>query len=161
MELIYNNKKAFFNYFISDTIEAGIELKGSEVKSVREKGVSLAESFVSLKNGELFLQNAYIKPFEKATSFVPDERRTRKLLLHKEEIEKLSKKVKEKGFSIMPTKIYIKNGKVKVEVGLAKGKKLYDKRETMKDKEVKKTLDRYMKSKQNFWYGGDWFRHGK
>ena len=149
MELIANNKKAFFNYFISDLIEAGIELKGCEVKSIRSGGISLNESFVTLKNGEMFLLNAYIKPFEKATAFVPNERRTRKLLLHKSEIEKFERKVKEKGFSIMPTKVYLKRGKVKVEIGLAKGKKLYDKREAMKEKEVKKTLDRYMKSQRN------------
>ena len=150
MEVIANNKKAFFNYFISDITEAGIELKGCEVKSIRSGGISLNESFVSLKNGELFLLNAYVKPFEKTTSFIPNERRTRKLLLHKEEIEKFERKVKEKGFSIMPTKVYIKRGKVKVEIGLAKGKKLYDKRETMREKEVKKTVDRYLKSKNNF-----------
>lgn len=149
MEVIYNNKKAYFNYFISDTIEAGVELKGAEVKSVRDGGVSLAESFVQVKKGELFLINSYIKPFEKATSYAPNERRTRKLLLHKKEIEKFVKKVQEKGFSIMPTKVYLKNGKVKVEIGLAKGKKLYDKRDVMKEREEKKTVDKYMKSIRN------------
>lgn len=149
MEVIYNNKKAYFNYFISDTIEAGIELKGAEVKSVRDGGISLAESFVQVKKGELFLINSYIKLFEKATSYAPNERRTRKLLLHKKEIEKFVKKVQEKGFSIMPTKVYLKNGKVKVEIGLAKGKKLYDKRDVMKEREEKKTVDKYMKSIRN------------
>ena len=149
MEVIANNKKAFFNYFISDLTEAGIELKGCEVKSIRAGGISLSDSYVTVKNGEFFLLNAYVKPFEKATSFVPNERRTRKLLLHKSEIEKFERKVKEKGFSIMPTKVYMKNGKVKVEIGLAQGKKLYDKRETMKEKEVQKTIDRYMKSQKN------------
>ena len=155
MEIVASNKKAFFNYFISDLIEAGIELQGCEVKSIRDKGMSLNESYVVFKKGELFLLNAYIKPFEKAKSFVPDERRTRKLLLHKSEIARFERNVKEKGFSIMPTKVYFKNGKVKVEIGLAKGKKLYDKRETMKENSVKKTIDRYMKSQQNMWYGGD------
>lgn len=149
MEIIYNNKKAYFNYFISDTLEAGIELKGAEVKSVRDGGISLAESFVQVKKGELFLINSYIKPFEKATSYIPNERRTRKLLIHKKEIEKFVKKVQEKGFSIMPTKVYLKNGKVKVEIGLAKGKKLYDKRDVMKEREEKKTVDKYMKSIRN------------
>ena len=149
MEIIANNKKAFFNYFISDLTEAGVELKGCEVKSIRNGGISLAESFVLIRGGEVFLQNAYIKPFEKAGAFVPDERRTRKLLLHKEEIEKLQKKVGEKGFSIMPTKVYFKNGKVKVEIGLAKGKKLYDKRETMKEKVAQREIDKYVKSKLN------------
>ena len=155
MEIVASNKKAFFNYFLSDFIEAGIELQGCEVKSIRDKGMSLNESYVVFKKGELFLLNAYIKPFEKAKSFVPDERRTRKLLLHKSEIAKFERNVKEKGFSIIPTKVYFKNGKVKVEIGLAKGKKLYDKRETMKENSVKKTIDRYMKSQQNMWYGGD------
>jgi len=149
MDIVANNKKAYFNYFISDTVEAGIELKGAEVKSIRNKGISIAESYVTVKNGEMFLLNAYIKPFEKATSFAPEERRTRKLLLHKSEIEKFERKVSEKGFSIMPTKVYFKNGKVKVEVGLAKGKKLYDKREVMKEKETQKTIDRYVKSQRN------------
>ena len=150
MELIANNKKAFFNFFISDLTEAGIELKGCEVKSIRSGGISLAESFVTIKGGEVFLQNAYIKPFEKTTSFIPDEIRTRKLLLHKAEIEKLERKVKEKGFSIMPTKVYLKKGKVKVEIGLAKGKKLYDKRETMKEKQTQREIDHYVKSKLNY-----------
>jgi len=149
MEIIANNKKAFFNFFISDLTEAGIELKGCEVKSIRNGGISLAESFVIIRGKEVFLQNAYIKPFEKATSFVPDERRTRKLLLHKAEIEKLEKKVKEKGFSIMPTKVYMKKGKVKIEIGLAKGKKLYDKRETMKERQAQREIDKYVKSKLN------------
>jgi len=149
MDIVANNKKAYFNYFISDTVEAGIELKGAEVKSIRNKGISIAESYVTVKNGEMFLLNAYIKPFEKATSFAPEERRTRKRLLHKSEIEKFERKVSEKGFSIMPTKVYFKNGKVKVEVGLAKGKKLYDKREVMKEKETQKTIDRYVKSQRN------------
>ena len=150
MEIIANNKKAFFDYFISDLIEAGVELKGSEVKSVRDGGISIKESFVQVKNGEIFLQNAYIKPFEKASAYVPEERRTRKLLLHKKEIDKLERKVKEKGFSIMPTKVYLKNGKVKVEIGLAKGKKLYDKRESMKEKVEKREVDKFIKSAKNF-----------
>lgn len=149
MDIVTNNKKAYFNYFISDTIETGIELQGCEVKSIRSGGISLNESFVTLKNGEMFLLNAYIKPFEKTTAFIPSERRTRKLLLHKDEIAKFERKVKEKGYSIMPTKVYFKHGKVKVEIGLAKGKKLYDKRETMKEKQVQKTIDRYVKSAHN------------
>ena len=144
MEIIANNKKAFHDFFISDCVEAGIALQGAEVKSIRKGGVSILDSFVVVKNGEMFLKNAYIKPYEKANVFKVDERRTRKLLLHKNEILKFERQVKEKGFSIMPTKLYInKDGKVKVEIGLAKGKKLYDKRQTLKDKAAKRDIERY------------------
>lgn len=145
MKIVSNNKKAFHNYFISDLVEAGIMLEGSEVKSVRAGGVSLEDSFVTINNDEMFLRNAYIKPYEKTNSFVPDSRKTRKLLLHKEEIAKFARKVREKGFSIIATKLYFKNGKVKVEIGLAKGKKLYDKREVLKEKSIKKDIDRATK----------------
>ena len=147
MKLVTNNKKAFHNFFISDLYECGIELKGSEVKSIRNGGVSLNESFVQIKNGEVFVNNMYIKPYENTTNFVVDSHRIRKLLLHKAEIEKLERKVKEKGFSIVPTKVYFKNVNVKVEIGLAKGKKLYDKREVLKEKSVKKEIERESKLK--------------
>ena len=144
MKVISNNKRAYYDYFVSDLVEAGIVLEGSEVKSVRAGGASLSESFVSVKNGEIFLKNAYIKPYEQTTSFKPDERRTRKLLLNKSEIEKFARAVKEKGFTLVATKIYFnKSGKVKVEIGLAKGKKLYDKRQTLKEKSVKRDIERY------------------
>lgn len=143
MKVISNNKKAFFNYFVSDLVEAGIVLEGCEVKSVRAGGASLTDSFVVVKNGEMFLKNAYIKPYEKTTSFKPDERRTRKLLLNKSEIQKFERMVKQKGFSIVATKIYFnQTGKVKVEIGLAKGKKLYDKRQTLKEKSIKRDVER-------------------
>lgn len=143
MKVISNNKRAYFDYFVSDLVEAGIVLEGSEVKSVRAGGASLSESFVVVKNNEIFLKNAYIKPYEQTSSFKPDERRTRKLLLNKSEISKFSRAVKEKGFTLVATKIYFnKSGKVKVEIGLAKGKKLYDKRQTLKEKSVKRELER-------------------
>ena len=144
MKVISNNKRAYYDYFVSDLVEAGIVLAGSEVKSVSAGGASLSESFVIVKNGEIFLKNAYIKPYEQTTSFKPDERRTRKLLLNKSEIEKFARAVKEKGFTLVATKIYFnKSGKVKVEIGLAKGKKLYDKRQTLKEKSVKRDIERY------------------
>ena len=144
MKVISNNKRAYYDYFVSDLVEAGIVLEGSEVKSVRAGGASLSESFVIVKNGEIFLKNAYIKPYEQTTSFKPDERRTSKLLLNKSEIEKFARAVKEKGFTLVATKIYFnKSGKVKVEIGLAKGKKLYDKRQTLKEKSVKRDIERY------------------
>lgn len=143
MKIISNNKKAFYNFFVSDLVEAGIVLEGCEVKSVRAGGASLADSFVVIKNGEMFLKNAYIKPYEKTSSFKPDEKRTRKLLLNKSEIQKFERMAKEKGFSIVATKIYInQSNKVKVEIGLAKGKKLYDKRQTLKEKSVKREIER-------------------
>ena len=146
MKVVSNNKKAFFDFFISDLLEAGIVLEGCEVKSVRAGGASLTDSFVVVKNGEMFLKNAYIKPYEKTSSFKPDERRSRKLLLNKAEILKYERMAKEKGFSIVATKIYFNDaGKVKVEIGLAKGKKLYDKRQSLKDKAVKRDIERYSK----------------
>lgn len=148
MEIKTNNKKAFHDYFISDCVEAGICLEGCEVKSVRQGGVSLLDSFVVIKNGEMLLKNAYIKPYEKTTAFKVDERKTRKLLLHKSEITKFERAVKEKGVTIIPTKMYInKAGKVKVEVGLAKGKKLYDKRQTLKQRSKQREVDRYLSKK--------------
>lgn len=146
MKVVSNNKKAFFDFFISDLLEAGIVLEGCEVKSVRAGGASLIDSFVVVKNGEMFLKNAYIKTYEKTSSFKPDERRSRKLLLNKAEILKYERMSKEKGFSIVATKIYFNDaGKVKVEIGLAKGKKLYDKRQSLKEKAVKKDIERYSK----------------
>lgn len=142
MKIIANNKKAFHDFFISDLYECGIELKGSEVKSIRGGGVSLNESFVYIKNGEVFINNMYIKPYENTASFIPDSKRVRKLLMHKIEIQKIEKKVKEKGFSCVPTKVYFKNGNVKLEIGLAKGKKLYDKRDALKEKQAKLEIER-------------------
>ena len=141
MKLITNNKKAGFNYFLSDFIQAGVVLEGSEVKSLRSGQASLDDSFVFIKDGEVFLKNCYIKPYEKSSSFTPDSRRSRKLLLNRGEITKLTQKMREKGYSCVPTKMYFENGLVKVEIALAKGKKLYDKRDTLKDKSVKKDIE--------------------
>ncbi len=141
MKVIANNKKAYFDFFISDNTEAGIELKGSEVKSIRAGGISLNESYVRVVGNEIFLINAFIKPFEKSSSFVPDSRRTRKLLLKKSEIAKLSQKVSEKGLTIVPLKVYLKGNLVKVEIGIGKGKKLFDKRETLKEKTAQREIE--------------------
>ena len=141
MKVIANNKKAYFDFFISDNTEAGIELKGSEVKSIRAGGISLNESYVRVVGNEIFLINAFIKPFEKSSSFVPDSRRTRKLLLRKSEIAKLSQKVSEKGLTIVPLKVYLKGNLVKVESGIGKGKKLFDKRETLKEKTAQREIE--------------------
>ncbi|MBE7075043.1 MAG: SsrA-binding protein SmpB [Clostridiales bacterium] len=138
--IIANNKKAYFEYFIEETFEAGIVLVGAEVKSVRDGGISLLDSFIMLKNQEVFLKNAYIKPFEKASAFAPDSKRDRKLLLNKREIQKLIRGKKEKSLTIVPLKVYFKNNKVKIEIALAKGKKLYDKKDTLKEKSLKKDI---------------------
>ena len=144
--IIANNKKAYHEYFIEDTYEAGIVLVGCEVKSVKAGGISLVDSYVSFKDDELFLKGAYIKPYEKATAFIPDAKKDRKLLLNKQEIQKLIRGKKEKGYTIMPLKVYLKNNLVKVEIGLAKGKKLYDKRETLKNKAIDKETKRATKN---------------
>ena len=145
-QIIANNKKAFFEYFIEETFSAGIVLEGAEVKSVRAGGVSLADSFVVIKNSEVFLKNAYIKPFEKATAFAPNERKDRKLLLNKREIQKLVRAKQEKGYTIVPLKVYFKDNLVKVDIALAKGKKLYDKKETLKEKSQKREIEQAIKN---------------
>ncbi len=147
MRIITNNKKAYHNFFIFDLLEAGIELKGGEIKSVNCGKINLSDSFVVIKNGEAILKNCYIAPHSDASSQTSfDTKRSRKLLLHKEQILKLERKIMEKGFSIIPTKVYFNNNKVKVEIGLAKGKKLYDKRQSLKEKAIQRDIDRVLKS---------------
>jgi SsrA-binding protein len=144
VSVVASNKRASFDYFLLDKYEAGIVLVGSEVKSIRNGGMSINESFVQIENGEVFLKNAYIKPYEKASSFAPDSRRNRKLLLGKNQIARLVKQ-KQNGMTIVPTKVYFKNGYVKIEIALAKGKKLFDKRQTLADKQAKREIDRALK----------------
>lgn len=146
IKIIATNKKAYHDYFIEDTYEAGIVLVGSEVKSVRLGQVNLKDSYCIVKNGSLELVNAHISPYEKGSFFNVDSRRTRKLLMHKAEIDKLRGKVEIKGFTLVPTKMYFKQGLVKIEVGLAKGKELHDKRKTLADKDMKRSLERQLKN---------------
>ena len=127
-KLIANNKKAYHDYFILDTYEAGIALHGTEVKSLRMGKCSVKESFIRVENGEVFIYGMHISPYEKGNIFNKDPLRPRKLLLHKAEINKMLGKTKEKGMAIVPLKVYFKGSLVKVEIGLARGKKLYDKR---------------------------------
>ena len=141
MKIIATNKKAYFNYFIESTQEAGISLQGSEVKSLRAGHISLDESFISIYDTEAYLKNAYIKAYEKTTSFIPNEKRERKLLLHKKEILKLNDRIRLDGFTLVPLKVYLVRNKAKVLIGIAKGKKTYDKRETIKQRDI----DRYLK----------------
>lgn len=141
-KLIASNKKAFFNYFLSEFIEAGIELKGTEIKSLRVNGATLNDSYVVIRNGEAELLNMHIKAYEHGNLFNHDPLRTRKLLLHKKEIRFLEMKMKAEGYTIVPTKIYFTHGKAKVEIALAKGKKLYDKRETIKKRDLDRELSK-------------------
>lgn len=136
MEII--NKKARFDYFIEDEIEAGIVLVGSEIKSVRKGSVDLKDSFVHIKNNEVFLINTYISQYTEANQFNHDDRRSRKLLLHKKEIKKLQDKVKIEGYTLVPLKMYFKGSNAKILIGVCKGKKLYDKRETIKERDLKR-----------------------
>lgn len=134
MEL--KNKKANFDYFIEDTIECGIELKGTEIKSLRKGSGDLKDTFALIRQGEIFLLNMYIAKYEEGNRFNHEERRTRKLLLHKHEIKKLKEKIEKEGYSLVPIKVYMKNNKVKVLLGIGRGKKLYDKRQTIKERDL-------------------------
>ena len=145
MKLIANNKKAFHDYFIEDTWEAGIALVGTEVKSLRMGKCSLKESFIQIHKGEVFIYNMHISPYEKGNIFNKDPLRVRKLLLHKSEINKLAGQIKMKGYTLMPLKVYFKGSLVKVEIGLARGKKLYDKRQDIAKKDAKREAERDFK----------------
>lgn len=144
-KLIANNKKARFDYFIEDTYEAGIELFGTEVKSLRMGKCSIKESFIRIDKGEVFISGMHISPYEKGNIFNKDPLRTRKLLLHKYEIQKLSGKLAEKGLTLVPLQVYFKGSLVKVQVGLARGKKLYDKRADIAKKDQKRELEKEFK----------------
>ena len=146
MKIVAQNKKAFHDYFILDTYEAGIELKGTEIKSVRKGSANLKDSYIRIKNNEAFIENIHIAPYEQGNIFNHEPLRTRKLLLHKKEIKKLQKEVKENGLTIVPTKLYFNTSKLKVEVALVRGKKLYDKRQDLKAKDAKRDIDRALKN---------------
>jgi len=145
IKLIANNKKARHNYLIESEYEAGIVLVGSEVKSIREGRVSFQDSYADIKNGEIFLRQLHISPYKYAYYTNHESLRTRKLLLHGYEIKKIWSKIKERGYSLIPLKIYFKNSNIKVKLGLGKGKKLFDKRESIKQKDMKRDLDRERK----------------
>ena len=144
---IASNRKALHDYFIEDKYEAGIELAGTEVKSIRLGAVNLRDSFCSVKDGEMFLYGMHISPYEKGNIFNKDPRRTRKLLLHRREIRKLQARVQQDGYSLVPLSLYFSGPRVKVELALARGKKLYDKRETSARRDAKREMDRGMKTR--------------
>ena len=140
IKLITSNKKAHFNYFLSDFIECGIALKGTEIKSLRKHACSIGDAYVIIRNGEAELVNMHINPYEQGNIFNHDPLRTRKLLLHKKEIKWLDVQTSRGGYTVVPTKVYFKKGKAKVEIALAKGKHDYDKRETIKQRDVGREL---------------------
>ena len=144
-KLIANNKKAYHEYFIEEKVEAGLELFGTEVKSLRLGHCSIKEAYVDIKKGEAFVVQMHIPPYEKGNIFNRDPVRRRKLLMHKEEIRKLDQKSQEKGYTLVPLSVYFKRGRAKLEVGLAKGKKLYDKRAVKAKKDLQRETERNYK----------------
>lgn len=145
VKLIANNKKAYHDYFIEGTYETGIALHGTEVKSLRMGKCSIKESFIRVENGEVFVYGMHISPYEKGNIFNKDPLRVKKLLMHKYEINKLAGKVAEKGYTLVPLQVYFKDGRVKTEVGLARGKKLYDKRQDIAKKDQRRETQREFK----------------
>lgn len=137
------NKKAYFDYSILEELEAGIALAGTEIKSIRKGSVDLKDTFVTIKKDEAYILNMYIAKYDEASIFNHEERRTRKLLLHKSEIKKLKEKIKIEGLTIIPLKLYFKKNKVKILIGICKGKKLYDKRESIKERDLKRETKFY------------------
>jgi len=144
-KLVANNKKAYHDYFIEEKYEAGIALAGTEVKSLRMGKCSIKEAFIRIENGEVWVYGMHVSPYEKGNIFNKDPLRPRKLLLHKKEIWKLLGKMKEKGYTLVPLQVYFKEGKAKVEIGLAKGKKLYDKREDIAKKDQRREAEKEFK----------------
>ena len=147
MKLVANNKKAYHDFFIEETYEAGIVLHGTEVKSLRMGKCSIKEAFIRIENGEVYVYGMHISPYEKGNIFNRDPLRPKKLLLHKQEINKLLGKIKEKGYTLVPLQVYFSNGRAKVEIGLARGKKLYDKRADIAKKDARRETEREFKVK--------------
>ena len=147
-KLIANNKKVFHDYFLEETFEAGIELAGTEVKSLRMGKCSIKESFIHIENGEVIIYGMHISPYDKGNVFNRDPLRERRLLAHKSEIRRLGQEIKLQGYTLVPLSLYFKRGRVKVELGVCKGKKLYDKRASAAAKDAQRTIDRAMKTQR-------------
>ena len=147
MKIVTDNRKASFDYFLEDSYEAGIVLKGTEIKSIRKGSCNIKDSYIVIKNGEAFILNMHISKYDEGNIFNHEPLRTRKLLLHKKEINKLIGVVKNEGITLIPTKVYLLNGRAKVEFRVAKGKKNYDKRETERKTTIQKELRKYSKEK--------------
>ncbi len=150
VKLVANNKKAYHDFFIDEKFEAGIELFGTEVKSIRMGKCSIKESFIKIENEQVYIYGMHVSPYEKGNIFNKDPLRVKRLLLHKQEIRRLLSKIKEKGYTLVPLQVYFKGSLVKVEMGLARGKKLYDKREDIAKKDAKREIEREFKSKNNY-----------
>ena len=148
IKIAAQNRKAFHDYFVEDKYEAGIELFGTEVKSVRAGTLNLKDAYCTVKDGELFVQGMHISPYEKGNIFNKDPVRTRRLLMHKREIRKLHALIKQDGYTLVPLSVYFRNAKVKVEVGLCKGKKNYDKRDAIAKRDAGREMDRAMKARR-------------
>ena len=144
MKIVATNKFANFNYFLLETYEAGIVLKGSEIKSIRKNGMTLTESFILIKDNNVVLKNSFVKPYQNVNGFSPKPDRDRVLLLNKSEILKIRQKVEQKGLTVIPVKAYIEKNRLKIEIAVAKGKKLYDKKEDKKEKDIARTQSRLM-----------------
>jgi SsrA-binding protein len=149
VKVVCQNRKAYHDYHIEETIEAGMALLGTEVKSLRDGKANLKDSYVLMKDGEAFLLNSHISPYSHGNILNHDPLRTRKLLMHREEIDKLSGKAATKGFTLIPLKIYFKDSRAKVEIGVAKGKRLFEKRETIKEREAQREIERAMRNRNS------------
>lgn len=147
-KVVAQNKKANHDYFIEETYEAGMVLQGTEIKAIRAGRINLKDSYARIQNGEIYLLNAHISPYEQGNRYNHDPLRQRKLLLHKKEIDKLLGETKEAGYALVPLKVYLKNGYAKILIGLGKGKKNYDKREDLKKKEAKRDIERAFRERQ-------------
>lgn len=147
-KVIANNKKAYHDYFIEETYEAGMVLQGTEIKAIRAGRINLKDSYARIQNGEIFLHSMHVSPYEQGNRYNHDPLRVRKLLLKNKEIAKLFGETKQAGFALVPLKVYLKNGFAKVLIGLAKGKKNYDKREDLKQKEAKRDIERAFRERQ-------------
>ncbi len=147
IKIVAKNRQVYHEYFVEEEYEAGIELFGTEVKSIRAGTLNLKDAWCGIKNGEIFVNQMHISPYEQGNIFNKDPRRPRRLLMHKQEINRLFGKVKQDGYSIIPLSVYFKNSRVKLSIGLCKGKKLYDKRQAAADKDAKRQIDRAMKER--------------
>ena len=145
IKLVANNKKAYFDYFIEDKYEAGVALHGTEVKSIRMGKCSIKESYIKIEDGEVFIYGMHVSPYEKGNIFNKDPMRVKKLLMHKYEINKIAGKLQQKGLTLVPLQVYLKGGLVKIEVGVARGKKLYEKRHDIAKKDIKREAEKEFK----------------
>ena len=147
IKIMASNREAYHEYFVEEEMEAGIELVGTEVKSIRKGNLNLKDAWCGIKDGQMLINQMHISPYEQGNRFNPDSKRPRKLLMHKREIMRLFGKVKQDGYSLIPLSVYLKGSLVKVKVGLCKGKKLYDKRQTAAERDAKRQIDRAMKER--------------